>query len=89
MIAFVRGVMRLSICAGSMLYVSGKMSAKTGTAPTRLIAPAVAKNVYGVVTTSSPGPIPSAIKEIIRASLPEETPTACSQPQYGANNSSH
>ena len=31
------------------------MSTKTGLAPVRAMAPAVAKNVYGVVITSSPG----------------------------------
>ena len=49
------------------------MSTKTGLAPVRAMAPAVAKNVYGVVITSSPGPMSSAIRLISRASLPEET----------------
>ncbi len=39
----------------SMLYVSGSTSTNTGVAPARQMAPTVAKNVYGVVTTSSPG----------------------------------
>ena len=33
------------------------MSTKTGLAPVRAMAPAVAKKVYGVVITSSPGPM--------------------------------
>jgi len=38
--------------------------------------PAVAKNEYVLVTTSSPAPIPSAIIAASRASVPEETPMA-------------
>src|SRR5437016_8697225 len=65
------------------------MSTKTGVAPTRAIAPAVAKKVYGVVITSSPGPIFSAIRQANKASLPEETPTAWVQPQWCAIACSH
>src|SRR5258706_7784271 len=60
------------------------MSTNTGVAPTRAIAPTVAKNVYGVVMTSSPDPMFSAIKQANNASVPEETPTACEQPLYCA-----
>ena len=42
MSAFVRGVILRSTSAGSMLSVTGSMSAKTGVAPTRAIASAVA-----------------------------------------------
>ena len=52
------------------------MSAKIGVAPTRTIAPTVAKKVNGVVMTSSPGPIPSTISEMMSASEPLVTPTA-------------
>ena len=52
------------------------ISAKTGMAPRRMIEPAVAKNVYGEVITSSPGPTPEAISAISKASVPDETPTA-------------
>src|SRR6266851_8011421 len=65
------------------------MSTKTGVAPTRAIAPTVAKNVYGVVMTSSPGPMFSAIKQASKASLPDETPTACAQWLYSAIAFSH
>src|ERR1017187_2979910 len=37
MIALVRGVMAFSISSGSMLYVRGSMSTKTGVAPVRTI----------------------------------------------------
>ena len=56
------------------------MSTKTGVAPRRAIAPTVAKNVYGVVITSSPGPMSSAIRQASSASLPEDTPIACAAP---------
>src|SRR6185295_16905611 len=65
------------------------MSTNTGVAPTRAIAPAVAKNVYGVVMTSSPAPMFSAIRHASSASLPDETPTACWLPQYFAIACSH
>ena len=42
MIAFVRGVIRAATSAGSRFSVAGSMSAKTGVAPRRAIASAVA-----------------------------------------------
>ena len=60
--AFVFGVMSASIFDGSRLNVCGSMSAKTGTAPRRAAASAVATNVKADVITSSPGPMPSAMK---------------------------
>ena len=65
-IARVRFVTAAATCSTSMLNVSGRMSTNTGVAPTRAMHPAVAKNVNGVVITSSPGPIPSAIKATIK-----------------------
>jgi hypothetical protein len=62
--------------AGSMFQVSGLISANTGVAPALRIADAVAKNVNGVVSTASPGPMPSARSESQRASVPLDTPTA-------------
>ena len=79
MIAFVRLVIARSILLGSMLNVRGSISTNTGNAPTRAIHPAVAKKVNGVVMTSSPGPMPSAIRLHNRASVPLETPAACLQ----------
>src|ERR1039457_6496108 len=60
------------------------MSQNIGRAPLRATVPAVAKNVYGVVITSSPGPIPKAMRASSNASVPEETPTACAHRQYCA-----
>src|SRR2546422_6932858 len=38
---------------------------------------------------SSPGPMFSAIRQASKASVPEDTPTACEQPQYRAIAFSH
>ena len=54
MTARVRDVSAVRTPSGSMLNVPGRMSTNTGVAPTLLIQPAVAKNEYVVVTTSSP-----------------------------------
>ena len=56
------------------------MSANTGLAPVRAIAPAVATKVKGVVITSSPGPIPNAIMANSNASEPDAHPTAARAP---------
>ncbi|MNW47663.1 hypothetical protein D3C74_250030 [compost metagenome] len=82
--AFVRVVNAASRLSRSRLYVNGSTSAKTGSAPTRLIASAVAKNVNGVVITSSPGPIPAASKAMTSASVPEFNAIACLVPKYSA-----
>ena len=52
------------------------MTIVTGVAPSRVTQPAVAKNEYVLVMTSSPGPMPSAIRTARRASVPDETPSA-------------
>jgi hypothetical protein len=41
--------------------------------------PAVAKKLYAVVTTASPGPTPRAISTASNASVPDETPIACGE----------
>ncbi len=56
------------------------MSANTGLAPSRAIAPTVATKVNGVVMTSSPGPIPNPIKASSNASEPDAHPTAARAP---------
>src|SRR6266581_4203946 len=70
MMARVRGVMAASTAAGSILNVSGSMSTNTGVPPALWIVPAVAKNVNGVVMTSSPGLKPSALRGRSSASVP-------------------
>ena len=76
-IALVRDVIFDSEDAGSRLNVEGSMSANTGVAPSRAIAPAAAKNENAGVITSSPGPMPRAHSAASNASLPDDTPTAC------------
>ena len=60
-----------------MLNVPGSMSTSTGLAPTRTTQPAVAKNEYVGVITSSPGPMSSAIRAASTASVPDDRPMAC------------
>ena len=84
MIARVRGLMRPDTAAASMLKVSGSMSTKTGRAPSRAMTPAVAKNEYAEVMTSSPGPISSAMSDASNASVPDETPMAKRAPVWAA-----
>ena len=80
-----RGVIASSTRFGSMLYVSGSMSTKTGLAPISDIGPAVAINVWAVVMTSSPGPTPTASSARCNAAVPEPTPTAPFAPTLAAN----
>ena len=49
------------------------------------MAEAVAINVFGVVITSSPGPIPNALKIKWRLHVPFANPAAYLVPQYSAN----
>src|SRR5271157_4395862 len=88
MMARVFGVMTAAINAGLMLKVTGSMSTKTGFAPTRAMEPAVAMKLKGDVMTSSPGPMPAAIKERTRASVPEAQPMANLAPSFAASSSS-
>ncbi len=60
----------------AQVKLTGSMSANTGTAPARRMLLAVAKNENGVVTTASPGPIPTAAIASHRASVPLAHPTA-------------
>jgi hypothetical protein len=73
-----------STAAGERLNVSGSMSQNVGRAPVRAMVPAVAKNVNGVVMTSSPGPISRAMSATSNASVPEETPMPYRHWQYAA-----
>ena len=77
MIARVRGVMAASTAAVSMLNVPGSISTNTGVPPALWIVPAVAKNVNGVVITSSPGLSASALSGRSSASVPLAHATAC------------
>ena len=87
-IARVAGVSRAATSSGSRLSVSGSMSAKTGVAPLRAIASAVAKNVKAGQITSSPRPIPSASRTSTIASVPFATPIAWPAPSAAAASAS-
>ena len=65
------------INTGFILNVSGQISTNIGVAPTSFITSAVAIKVNGVVITASPGPIPCAISDIKRASVPDEHVMQC------------
>src|SRR5687768_11768737 len=86
--AFVFDVMTDAIARASILNVPRSMSTNTGRAPSLAIAPAVAKNENGVVTTSSPGPTSSAINAASSASVPEDTPTAYGMPRNASSSRS-
>ena len=60
-------------------------SAKTGEASTIKISETVAKNVSGVVITSSPLPNPNANRILWSADVPELVATAYLVPIYSAN----
>jgi len=74
---------------GFILYVCSSMSTKTGLAPQKLIASAVAIKVLGTVITSWPLPIPRAKRDSHRASVPLPTPMAYSHWQNEANSFSN
>ena len=78
-----------SSLTGSIVAVRSSTSTKTGVAPQKDMASAVAMKVLGTVMTSSPGPTPSASRAIQRASVPLPTPTASGQPQKGAKSFSN
>src|ERR1700722_16499011 len=71
MMARVRGVMAAAIRSMSMLWLRGSMSANTGVAPTSMMTFAVATQEFGVVITSSPGPMPAMRKAISMVQVPE------------------
>ena len=83
MIARVRGVIRAATSSGSRLSVSGSISAKTGVAPRRATASAVAKKVNAGQMTSSPAPMPIASITSTSASVPLATPIVSGTFQVG------
>src|SRR5438132_8647837 len=77
-IAFVRSVTAAAASSGSMFRSSSRTSTKTGVAPVCTITFAVAGQVIGEVTTSSPGPTPSATRERCNAAVPDASASTCS-----------
>src|SRR4051812_43488639 len=70
MIPTVRGVIRASIWAGSIVKVTGSTSQKTTRPPAWVIIAEVEIHEWAVVITSSPGFTPSALMAIMMASVP-------------------
>src|SRR5690348_8919503 len=89
MIARVLGVIRAATSSGSRFNVCGSTSAKTGVAPRRATASAVAKNVNAGQITSSPGPMPIASITSTSASVPLATPIVSGTPRYAAASASN
>ena len=87
--ALVAGVIAFSISAGSILYVSGSISTKTGTQFASRTIDAVAMKVYGVIITSSPGFTPHAMSAILSATDPLTQAIAYFDPQKSANSFSN
>ena len=71
MIARVRGPMRASTCARSMLRVTRSQSTKTGVAPTLTIMLRTVKKLCAHVMTSSPGPISASCSATSTAAVAE------------------
>ena len=67
------------------MQLSSVTSTKTGVAPTSATTPAVAGKVKPGTKTASPGPIPSAISAIWRASVPLAQVTAWATPARAAS----
>ena len=88
MIARVRGVIAASICAGSIVSVSGSTSTSTGRAPTCSMTLTVEANVSVVVITSSPGPIPLTDSAVCRPAVQELSARAPGAESAAANSAS-
>src|SRR4051794_27746889 len=73
----------------SMVPASGSTSQRTGVAPVRAMAATVGTHVFACVTTSSPGPTPSALSASSIASVPLAQPTAWRAPITAANSASN
>ena len=87
--ALVFSVITDSIPSGFKQKPSSSTSIKIGLAPTIITTEAVAKNVKGVVITSSPGPILFAIITKWPAVVPLLVATAYFTPHISANSSSN
>lgn len=77
MMARVSGVMAASIREASVISVSRSTSTKTGLAPSSVMRLMVETQVWEGVITSSPGPMPSAIRVTCIPPVAELTAMAC------------
>src|SRR6478752_4654276 len=85
----VASVATASTPAGSMLAVSSSTSTKVMRAPSARAQEAVATNVIGVVTTSSPAETPAAAYAMCRAAVPEVALTQRVAPERSCRASSN
>src|SRR5690606_41978025 len=85
MIARVRGVIASATRTGSMVSVSGSISASTGRAPTCSITLTEEQKVIGVVMTSSPGPMLRVTRARCNPAVQELSARAAGAPRYWAN----
>ena len=85
MTALVLSVMTAAILSAVIFPVASSTSAKTGVAPTLTTHEMLAMKVRGVTTTSSPAPIPSAIKATSNARVPLPNAMAYSLSAQSAN----
>src|SRR5712691_2361948 len=87
--AFVFGLTRFSISAGSMFHVSASISANTGVAPAYSTAFAVAMNEYDGQITSPPGPTPLATSARCSAVVHDVVATPWAAPARAATSDSN
>src|SRR2546421_249389 len=87
--AEVRGPTTLAAESGSISPVSRCTSQNTGKAPACRTPSTEAMKVCAGTTTSSPGPIPAAIRARAIAAVPEPTPTQWEASEYAANSRSN
>jgi hypothetical protein len=84
----VRSVSTAAAESGSISPVPGSTSQKTGVAPVCRTPRTEAMNVWAGTITSSPGPMPAAFIAMVRAAVPEATPTHSATPHTAANSTS-
>ena len=83
--ALVLGDSTRAIVSAVMFWLLRSTSANTGVAPAVTMVEADARNVRGVVTTSSPGPMPSAFSARSSATVPFISAIAWRLPVQSAN----
>lgn len=87
-IARLRGDSMRRADSGSILLLTGSMSAKTGVAPTATMQAALAKKLREGRITSSPAPTPKARSASSSATVPLLTAMPWGMPQNAANSAS-
>jgi len=80
MMARVREVTAASTWSGSTVRVPGRTSQNTGSVPAAMAAYGVAANVSAGTITSSPQPIPRALRATSMVTVPLAITTPCREP---------